>query len=459
VYIGAVAALALSASAVGQTGSESSIQSLEQRIAELEARDARSQAVISDLQGQVNALDGEGWVDEQRSQEVRALVSDVLADADTRGSLLQDGGTAGWNDGFYLSSADGNYSLRLSGQIQFRYVLSMQDNSGDAATGNDDNRGGFEVSRLRLGLKGHVFDPSWKYFVWLGWNNSNATLGRDIWIKKSLDNGWTLQAGQFKTEALREWTVPETKMQFVERSLIDARYGGSFTQGIAAEYKNDDWRVNVQLHDGIRNRDTPYSVNPGPSTATYQAATEYALGVRGEYKMWGQWADYADWEGWRGGEGLGVVGGSLYVQKGEVGTAANESQILQWTVDASFKWDGFNVFGAIFGHSIDDDAGQDRDELAVLIQGGYFVSDDIELIGRYEWGDLDGAGTVSQDLSILTLGVNKFWDRHAIKWTTDVGIAFDTVDAAWGGRGAGFRPDGVGEDGQIVLRSQLQLLF
>ncbi|MHC5026995.1 MAG: hypothetical protein ACYTGR_09595, partial [Planctomycetota bacterium] len=60
VYIGAVAALALSASAVGQTGSESSIQSLEQRIAELEARDARSQAVISDLQGQVNALDGEG---------------------------------------------------------------------------------------------------------------------------------------------------------------------------------------------------------------------------------------------------------------------------------------------------------------------------------------------------------------------------------------------------------------
>ena len=54
-------------------------------------------------------LKGDNWMTEERAEEVRSLVRDVLADADTRASLLQSGMTAGYDDGFMIGSTDGNF--------------------------------------------------------------------------------------------------------------------------------------------------------------------------------------------------------------------------------------------------------------------------------------------------------------------------------------------------------------
>ena len=453
--VGLCVASALIREVRGQVPVADSAPTLEQRIEQLEAREAHHQRTIAELQRQLRSGDASNWLDEQRAEEVRNIVLDVLADADGRVSLLQDAATAGWDNGFFIRSADGNFALRTLGQIQFRYVYSMQDNSP-----SDDHRAGFEHHRIRVGLKGHIVDPTWNYFIWSGWDSSGTSLILDAFLKKGLGNGWSVQAGQFKSEAWREWTVTEMKLQFVERSLIDARYAVSYTQGVALEYVNDDLRVNLQLHDGIRTRATAFSVPPGPSSALYQASNEYAFGVRAEYKLHGAWPDYGDWEGWTGGDGLAVIGGSLYVQEGESGTTDEENDLVQWSLDASLKWDGASLFAAVIGTSVDDDAAVDRDEFAFLIQGGCFLADDLEIMARYEYGDLDGAGGVAgDDLSILTLGVSRYWARHALKWTTDLGYAFEPVDDAWGGAGRGWRGDAAGEDGQIVIRSQFNLLF
>jgi len=60
---------------------------------------------------------------------------------------------------------------------------------------------------------------------------------------------------------------------------------------------------------------------------------------------------------------------------------------------------------------------------------------------------------------VLTIGVNKYWSKHTLKWTTDLGFGFDEVSAVYSSSGAGWRTDTAGEDGQMVLRSQVQLLF
>ncbi len=40
-----------------------------------------------------------------------------------------------------------------------------------------------------------------------------------------------------------------------------------------------------------------------------------------------------------------------------------------------------------------------------------------------------------------------------------MGFAFDEISSDWATGGAGWREDSPGEDGQVVLRSQFQLLF
>ena len=71
-------------------------EELRDRLAELEAKSARDDARIADLETRfatMEPVDRDGWLTQQRADEIRRIVEDVLADADTRASLLQDGAT------------------------------------------------------------------------------------------------------------------------------------------------------------------------------------------------------------------------------------------------------------------------------------------------------------------------------------------------------------------------------
>lgn len=404
---------------------------------------------VSALRERVAELEGTGdRAAAARQEEIRAVVSDALADAETRSSMLQSGGAAGYDGGFYLGSADGDFRLNIKGQLQIRYVANLQDNTGDPS--GDDTVAGFENTRTRVSFGGHVVDPSWKYFIWAGWTGDGSALLLDAWVSKDLGNGWTIKAGQFKLPTWQEWTVSETRQQFVERSVLDARFAQLYSQGVMASYATDSMRAHVAFSDGLRTWNTPFATD----------GTDYALTGRVEWLLGGAWANVADFNGFRGDEATTVIGGGIHYQRGESGTAANEVEQLEFNLDANLQFDGANVFAAVIWRTLDDDAAVDRDELGILVQGGYFLADDLELIARYEYGDLDGAGgAAGDDLSVLTVGATKYWNRHGLKWTTDVGVALDPVDAAWGGSGRGYRADSADEDGQVVIRSQLQLLF
>ncbi|MEM9081968.1 MAG: hypothetical protein AAGB34_00110, partial [Planctomycetota bacterium] len=104
--------------------------------------------------------EGEGeWT---QRDEVRAIVAEMMADAETRSSLLANGGGAGWDDGFYIKSEDGNFKLKVGGWAQFRYVANFRD-TALAGTSGDDTEHGFNATRTRINFKGHVIDPSLFY--------------------------------------------------------------------------------------------------------------------------------------------------------------------------------------------------------------------------------------------------------------------------------------------------------
>ena len=307
------------------------------QMADMEARMAQLEQRIVELQANQSA----DWMDEQRRDEVADIVRDVLADADTRASLLQSGAVAGHDGNFFLGSADGNFRLALKGQQQFRFVYNSQDDGA-----SDSTRWGFENTRTRLIFTGHVVDPSWLYQVSGLFSSSGGgfTL-EDAWIGKAMDNGWVFLAGQLEVPATREEAVDDPYHLVLERSLVDQEFSAGYTQGVALAYMGDQLHATFAVTDG-------HQATGGYNRAWNNRDTEISLTARAEYLVSGSWGQFSDMTSPRGSENGLLLGGAVHYQNGEYGTMADEIEALQWTVDVSWEGDGMNLFAAVIGRHL-----------------------------------------------------------------------------------------------------------
>ena len=410
-------------------------------VEQLQKQMAEMQAQMDDLRHRL----GEDWMTERRAEEIRDLVQDVLADADTRFSLLQNGMTAGYDGGFVIGSSDGRFKLTVNGQLQFRFVYNSQDDSS-----GDSDRWGFENRRTKLKFKGHTFDPTWKYTINGAFDRDDGGVFfvEDAIIHKDMGNGWEIRFGQFKPPFMREELTSSSRQQLVERSLVNEEFNQDRAQGVELAYEGDTFRFMAMYHDGFGTDNTSFNMED----------TEFAITARIEALLSGSWSQFKDFEGWPGGESGVLVGAAVHYEKEEFGTSAGpEVEDLRFTGDIGIEFNGASIFGAIVYQSLDDDASFDVERWGAVVQGGYFVTDSVEVFVRYENGDFDSVSV--EDLSVISLGFNKFWEKHKVKWTMDVGIGLEEVSSPWATSGAGYRADAPGDDGQIVLRSQFQLVF
>jgi hypothetical protein len=400
-------------------------------------------AALRSTVAEMKAEQSDDWLTEQRAEEIRGLVQDVLADADTRASLLQDGMTAGWDKGFFLGSADGNFLLKIGGQIQVRYAASFQDRAPDG----EDDRYGFEVRRAKLKLNGHVIDPTWKYVLNMAADHDDAGFAgdfnlEDAIIMKDFGGGWELWAGQFKLNFLREELVSSTRQLAVDRSYVNEQFNQDRHQGVQLFYTGDQFRITGAYGDGFGSK----------NTRAYDPTTANALTARVEWLAKGTWSQFKDFTSPRGSETGLMFGGAVHWQDDKYDPSTD---FFTWTVDGSLEGDGWNLFAYVVGNHLDEPAVSSTDQIGVVVQGGYYFTDDWEGYARYEWSDLDTPGL--DDISIVTIGVNRYFAKHTLKWTTDLGYAFNAVP--FREKSIDWRADDQSEDGQIVIRTQFQLLF
>ncbi|MCA9291305.1 MAG: hypothetical protein KDA25_09255 [Phycisphaerales bacterium] len=389
----------------------------------------------------MSASETDNWLTEQRATQIRGLVNDVLADADTRASLLQSGAGAGWDNGFFLASPDGNFRLNLAGQIQTRYAFNYTEN------GPDQYRAGFVLPNTQLFFSGHVVDPTWQYMIQLNYGNAVTTgVLQDAYVTKDLENGWSVTVGQFKAPLLRETLIFSGHQLAVDRSLIESTFGGGRTQGIAVAYETDQWRMVASFNDGAATSNT--------GALVYD--TEWSFTARGEFLAAGTWEQFQDYTSWNGEEYGALIGGALHYQSGEYGTAATETETFIATIDAQIEGGGWNAAGYFVYRSLDVNGGTNADQYGFVVQGGINLAEDTELFGRFEYGDDD---TAADELMIITVGINKYFAKHQVKWTTDVGFALDGVTATFADATKDWRTTPTTNDSEYVIKTQLQLLF
>lgn len=417
--------------------------------------------VVSQLQSEVAKLRAEldvvkaqssqEWITEARAEEMRNIVYDVLADADTRASLLQDGTTSGYDGGFFINSPDGKFSLKLGGQLQVRYIY----NNRSEGTGSiDEDEFGFQVRRAKLTGKGHIGDPKIGFgFSLAGDRGEDNAFFEDYYMNYKFDNGVMIQAGRWKQPYARENLMSSGKQMAVERSLVLETFNVDRSEGVMLSYEADQWKVAGSFNDGI----------DGDNTDFHADSVDFGLTGRFDYMAMGNWKQMDDFTSWSGEEQALFFGAAVHYQQGESDSAAEDMDVLMFTGDVLFENNGLSLFGAVYYSGIDTPA-IDVDNWGFEAQIAYNIDDTWEPFFRYELIMLDDdiAGIAEDNINLITVGLNWYQKKHNAKFTIDLVYAFDHIDDDAAGLTMFDPSAGLGlidDDGQFAVRAQYQLAF
>ncbi|MEC8321028.1 MAG: hypothetical protein VX726_03970 [Planctomycetota bacterium] len=327
------------------------LEQMAERLAELEDRNRT-------LQGRVNELEsaeGDQWLTEQRATEIRGVVTDVLADAETRTSLQSSGMTAGWDKGFFLQSPDGRFRLNVGGMVQTRYVYShIRGTFADTPSGEDGpgfqaeddaiRRYGWDLPHTRLDLTGHLFGKDTTFRVmgqyanqrnsWLqvyygqpqvvagefGYSNGFLQL-LDSWIAHEFSDGFTVKVGQFKLPFDRGWSVGIGNQLTGDRTAVALHMGLGRSQGIELGWDLDDIRARFAVSEGAQDRlfeQYRLAVTDPLNSPYYDTQAELSFSTRWEWKLAGAWSDFERMTSPPGEEFGLLVGVGGHYQRGKV---------------------------------------------------------------------------------------------------------------------------------------------
>lgn len=441
-----LAVACVSVPALGQADPASEIAELKRRIAALEAAQADAQRAV------------------QAKLQTDAAVNAVVADAEKRATPLK--GSAGWEDGFRIRSEDGNYELRPYGHVQFRYVANSLGEVGNSESSFDQ---GFEIRRLKLGVRGHLFTKDFTYNFRTAFNRQGSNVSfEDAFIQYMFAPQWGFKIGQWKGNLLREETISASAQLAAERSLVNERLAGGvsdFVQGVSGLYRADAFRAEVAFTDGHGSANTDFRDQRGPvippaTTADNRFRREYGFEARGEYKLTGDWKSSDDFTALDNKQSFAALGaGADY-------TVGGDSWWLAHVLDSQVEVGGVGFYLAYIGMLGELDAGTSFYDLGALAQIGYVIPGTRwEPFARYDFIVYDDSGLASganDFFNEFTLGVNYYFKRHSAKFTLDLvflpdGFPTTRRTAVVGGS------SGIGaidsETEQVILRGQFNLLF
>jgi hypothetical protein len=402
-----------------------------------------------------------------QSDNSRAYSAELVSDAGARVSLL-DGGSGYDKQGFMIGSADGNNSMYVGGSAQIRYYADFRNSNGGA---NERYTGGFENNLTRLGVKGSVWNKDFTYNVRGEFNNTGSFSLENAFASYNYGNGFGITAGQFKNPFLRESMIDNEYQLAAERSVTEGVFSAGYSQGIQFTYASDAFRLWAGFTDGTNTANTAF---------TSTSESDYALNARFEFKAMGAgWERFNDFTSWKSAEDTGLlIGAGVNYQDGgstgagTTGTTASNEQ-LGYTIDAQLEGQGWNAFASFTGGHTDDGTTK-LNNFGFVAQGGIFVTDQVELFGRWDsifWDNdlVDGNGDSLKNSHFLTGGINYYLSQEsqAAKVTIDAIYAFETsIDGSGAGDGhESVLPTGnyglLGEpkDGELALRAQLQVVF
>ena len=431
----------------------------------------------------------ENWLSEERTVQIRSIVHDVLSDADSRSNLVGDGLLGGWDEGFFIASSDGRFKLKVGGLLQERYVT----NHRDAA---DRWRTGFENTRTRLNISGHIFDKDTTFLVQpgFGWIDPYAFGSAfvnvpvtniqprlwDAWVKFKLSEEWSLKVGLFTLPFSRESLVSDQYQLAVDRSLLDYRIGLGRSQVIQFTWVRDEVRAFMAFTDGsmtlgsndvvVNSNSTSAAgalaeANQIPPWSALMSGTKWSATARVEFLLEGDWNQFNTFTSPTGSNNASMFGVAFHVQQGELeeDPPFTSETDLGVTADLTMNFNGGTFFASGTFHNQKNVENlllgdtPNVDWFGYVFQGSIYTNAMTEVFMRMEGGG-PKQELYGDDIQILTSGVNWYLDGQNLKITTDFGWSFAKISRQMRNQMVGWRGS-EGLEGEWLFRTQLQLLF
>ncbi|MBL4810272.1 MAG: hypothetical protein JKY43_09500 [Phycisphaerales bacterium] len=407
----------------------------------------------------------------------RAYAAELRADTNTRSSLLGSSGSA----------------LDVSIFTQFRYSYNTRDEiAGAAPFGDNDTTIGFSTPRTQIRMSGGVEGTDLNGYVSFDFGGAfdhgmsdggatgdgGATL-REAYATWGLDDNWTFLFGQLKNPFSAESNVAAEHSQGVERSLTNSFFDVGYSQAIALNYSDDEWRFTAVLADG------PSHWAVGNTANTYYTAAseaDFSLTGRLDWLISGNWDQFNDFASWQGSNtGFRVGAGLHWSQMGGsnpiLGGNNDTITVTAWTLDAQYEGDGWGVFASYTSVKMELDLivgdSLDRTDDGFVLQGNVFFTDQFEAFARYDVIFLDSDATAflpitagaEDQYSMFTLGFNYYLvpESHAARFSMDIGFGLDETTGLdslgyTDGSTTGYL-GGPGAEDEMNIRAQFSLLF
>lgn len=364
-------------------------------------------------------------------------------------------------------AADSSFSVKFAPRFQVRYY-GTSDFSDDGLAPVDHD---FLVRRSRFKFDGWVVHPSIGYKMEFGLSNNDMSGANaftknspryilDAVIKWKFAPGFELWAGQTKLPGNVERVISSANLQLVDRSLLNSKFNIDRDLGIQLRHTT---KLGGQF---ISKEKFAISQGEGRNIATgnegglqYTGRVElFPLGSftkKGEYMgsstvreeklkiMAAYTYDFnADASKTRSnmGDYMFLMDGSLH-----------QTNITTQFIDLVMKYEGFSLMAEYADRSatnpiaVELDGTETGDIVTVgsafNMAVGYFISEKIEVAGRYtalNYADVTGTSPVT----MYTLGLNKFVVGHKLKVQSD--ISYSTKN---------------GESDAIIFRTGFELHF
>lgn len=302
------------------------VESLSEAVAELEHELAalrREQQAIPDAIDVIDELEAHTRELEREIGLLRAQLADLEQPILVRpgdGSVTRD-------DGFFWETDDGDYALRLWGLVQPRYQLAIAEGYDEVEAQT------LTLRRARLGVRGHVTSPSWRYAVELELQDRRPLV--EARVDYEIDEALVLRAGQYKLPHTRSFLMREGELGFAERprAVEAVRYD----REMAASAYGQILGGRLGYHGGVANGTGRNAENVGLDLAGFARVDGVVFGDRFGYRI-------ADVEAGR--ETSLMIGGSLVHEVTTLPDAVGGVPVGNIDVDADGDRDAIDVTSA-----------------------------------------------------------------------------------------------------------------
>ncbi|NDK56039.1 FmdC precursor [Pontibacter sp. BT213] len=334
--------------------------------------------------------------------------------------------------GLQFVAADSSFSVKIAPRFQVLY----QGGNNPTTHAWDDR---FLIRRARLKFEGFAYSPKLEYKIELGLSNNDigsdtpeendnaSNIVLDAVAKWHITPNLSLWVGQTKLPGNRERIVSSQKMQFVDRSLLNARFNIDRDAGLQLHHQHEVGQV--VLREIV-------SVSSGEGR-------NITINNQGGYDYTGRF-EILPFGGFEG-EGE-YVGGDLAREQtpklalaaaydfnqdasreqGQLGDFLGRQRNLHTLfIDAMFKYKGFSTMAEYANKRaprgpvvlVNDTGGVEETFVtgeALNVQAGYLLPTNWEIAGRYTSYDPTKETALTPEKQ-YTLGLSKYIVGHALK--------------------------------------------